>query len=360
MLQSSTLTGSDVVLIFDDKSMFSFANNSSIDLSGRQSGPFAGFVIATTRKSNVTLVGLAGAALVLLSVSAGACGSDDGNAVPGAGTSGGTGDGGGASGGEGGSGTDGGVKNTDGGNARGDGGPAVAANSVNLGSAASFVILAKSGITNVPTSHITGNLGVSPVTETAITGFPLTRDGTGMFSTTPEVTGKIFAADYAAPVFHVRSCIGRADDLLAGKSYYIVEVESLLELVQASASAAPHLFLLDELFRGTNAVERIAAGQAVLEALLIGTSGRSHHVALAATHDGELVDLLPATYAPYHFGDQAGPDGLTFDHRLQTGPATTRNAITLLRIHGAPQSLVDRATACAATLDRQRSVTSNR
>ena len=49
MLGSSTLTGSDVVLIFDDKSKFTFEQNSSIDLSGRQSGAFAGFVIATTR-----------------------------------------------------------------------------------------------------------------------------------------------------------------------------------------------------------------------------------------------------------------------------------------------------------------------
>ena len=135
---------------------------------------------------------------MLLSLSAGACGSDDSNAVPGAGSSGSTGDGGGA-GAEGGSGTEGGVKDTDGGSARGDGGPAVAANSVNLGSAGDFVILAKSGITNVPTSMITGNLGVSPVTETAITGFPLTRDGSGVFATTPEVTGKIFAADDSAP-----------------------------------------------------------------------------------------------------------------------------------------------------------------
>ena len=135
---------------------------------------------------------------MLLASSVGACGSDDSNVVPGAGSSGGTGDGGGATA-EGGSGTDGGVKNTDGGNARGDGGPAMAANSVNLGSASDFVILAKSGITNVPTSHITGNLGVSPVTETAITGFPLTRDGSGLFSTTPEVTGKIFAANDGVP-----------------------------------------------------------------------------------------------------------------------------------------------------------------
>ena len=60
------------------------------------------------------------------------------------------------------------------------------------------------------------------------------------------------ASRFRGPVVHVRSCIGRADDLLTGRSYYIVEVESLLELVAASAGPAPHLFLLDELFRGTN------------------------------------------------------------------------------------------------------------
>ena len=71
------------------------------------------------------------------------------------------------------------------------------------------------------------------------------------------------ARAYQAPVYQVRSCLGRADDLLAGKSYYLVEVESILSLVLVSDRTEPHLFLLDELFRGTNAVERIAAGEAV-------------------------------------------------------------------------------------------------
>ena len=70
---------------------------------------------------------------------------------------------------------------------------------VNLGAAASFAILAKTGISNVPTSAITGNLGVSPAAATYITGFPLTADGTNTFSTTPQVTGKIYAANYADP-----------------------------------------------------------------------------------------------------------------------------------------------------------------
>ena len=70
---------------------------------------------------------------------------------------------------------------------------------VNLGTADNFVILAKSGISTVPTSAITGNIGVSPVTATAITGFGLTADSTNVFSTSPQVTGQVFAANYAVP-----------------------------------------------------------------------------------------------------------------------------------------------------------------
>jgi hypothetical protein len=156
---------------------------------------------------------------------------------------------------------------------------------------------------------------------------------------------------YAAPIYHPRSCIGRADDLLAGKSYYLVEVESVLALVKASERPEPHLFIFDELFRGTNAVERIAAAEAVLRTL-IGNGRR--HVVLAATHDGELVELLREVYAVYHLGDAVGPNGLIFDYHLTPGPATSRNAIALLRLSGAPEPLVRQAIERAALLDHQR------
>jgi MutS domain V len=165
------------------------------------------------------------------------------------------------------------------------------------------------------------------------------------------------AREYRAPFFQVRSCIGRADDLVAGKSYYIAEVDALLELVRASDDRMPHLFLLDELFRGTNAVERIAAGQAVLQELLGPLGAAKPHVVLAATHDRELVDLTSTRFDAYHFGDSIGPEGLIFDHRLRPGPATTRNAIALLRLHGAPETLLTQAAATAEMLDRQRGVT---
>jgi hypothetical protein len=70
---------------------------------------------------------------------------------------------------------------------------------VNLGSAGNFVILGKTGISTVPPSNITGDMGVSPITATAITGFALSMDPSTTFSTSAQVTGKIYAADYGLP-----------------------------------------------------------------------------------------------------------------------------------------------------------------
>lgn len=70
---------------------------------------------------------------------------------------------------------------------------------VNLGTAGNYVILAKSAISTTGVTAVTGDLGLSPAAASGITGFSLVLDGTGTFSTSPEVTGKVFAADYAVP-----------------------------------------------------------------------------------------------------------------------------------------------------------------
>jgi hypothetical protein len=221
-----------------------------------------------------------------------------------------------------------------------------------------------------PGSPVAMMEAVHPLVADAVPNSVEMRPGAGMLVTGSNMSGKstllrtlgvtavmaqslhtCFASAYTAPLLVVQSCIGRADDILAGKSYYMVEVEALLGLVQASAGPMPHLFLLDEMFRGTNAVERIAAGQSVLIELV--SDGKPHMV-VAATHDNELVDLLAGLYAPFHFGDALTDDTLTFDYHLRAGRATSRNAIALLRLNGAPPALVERALASAAELDRQR------
>ena len=70
---------------------------------------------------------------------------------------------------------------------------------VSLGTAGEFVILAKSGIDTVPTSALTGDIGVSPIDSTGITGFSLVLDSTGEFSTSSQSSGNAYAADYASP-----------------------------------------------------------------------------------------------------------------------------------------------------------------
>lgn len=70
---------------------------------------------------------------------------------------------------------------------------------VNFGTAGLFEILTKSGITNIATSAVTGNMGTSPIAAAAITGFALVLDGSGQFSTSSQVTGRVYAADYAPP-----------------------------------------------------------------------------------------------------------------------------------------------------------------
>lgn len=70
---------------------------------------------------------------------------------------------------------------------------------VPLASAANYVILAKSAITNVPTSAVTGDMGLSPAAASFITGLALTLPAGGAASTSAQVTGSVFAADYAAP-----------------------------------------------------------------------------------------------------------------------------------------------------------------
>jgi hypothetical protein len=221
-----------------------------------------------------------------------------------------------------------------------------------------------------PGSTIAMTDAIHPLVAEAVPNSVEIQPSTGMLVTGSNMSGKTtllrtlglttvmaqslhtcFASAYAAPMLVVRSCIGRADDILAGKSYYLVEVEALLGLVRDSTDVMPHLFLLDEMFRGTNAVERIAAGESVLVELI---DGDKPHVVVAATHDNELVDLLKGSYAPFHFGDVLTDETLTFDYRLRLGRATSRNAIALLRLNGAPPALVERALASAAELDRQR------
>ena len=101
--------------------------------------------------------------------------------------------------------------------------------------------------------------------------------------------------------------------------------------------------------RSTPRIERIAAAEATLRQL-----ATTSHIVIAATHDIEVVALLEGVYASFHFVDRIEADRLVFEYRLVTGPSTTRNAIALLELNGAPVDLVRYARERAARLTASR------
>jgi DNA mismatch repair ATPase MutS len=153
------------------------------------------------------------------------------------------------------------------------------------------------------------------------------------------------ATAYRAPFCRVLTSLSLADSLPMGKSYYLVEAETMRQLLLAcDAAPGSYLLLLDELFKGTNTQERVAANKAVLAYL------QPRGWVVAATHDGELGALLRSSYVEYHFCETVTADDWYFDYRLKAGPLTTRNAIRLLaRLHYPAQVIAD-AQALSTTL----------
>jgi hypothetical protein len=137
----------------------------------------------------------------------------------------------------------------------------------------------------------------------------------------------------------VRASIRRSDRLEDGQSYYFAELERLLGFLQAEERL--HLFLIDEIFRGTNTVERLAAATAVLHRL-----GRGH-LFLVTSHDLELEALLADTCDLFHFSEEIREGHCGFSYRIQTGPARSRNAIRLLELSGYPAEVVQEARLLA-------------
>jgi hypothetical protein len=81
-----------------------------------------------------------------------------------------------------------------------------------LGDAENYAILAKTGISTVPNSIIKGNIAVSPIAATAMTGFGLSLDSSGRFSTSTQVQGKAFAASYSPPIpAHLTTAVGNME-----------------------------------------------------------------------------------------------------------------------------------------------------
>lgn len=137
---------------------------------------------------------------------------------------------------------------------------------------------------------------------------------------------------------YVMTSMANADDVLSGDSYFMSELKSIRRLFNTYQCNKIYCFI-DEIFKGTNTTERIAASESVLSYL----DNQKAYQVIAATHDVELSILLENTYNNYHFNESIQENSIFFDYKIKPGKANTRNAIELLRITQFPIDIYQRA-----------------
>lgn len=175
----------------------------------------------------------------------------------------------------------------------------------------------------VPNSHVIGN-------KILITGS--NASGKSTFARTLAVNtilGQLFntclARQYAFRPCEVYTSMNLKDDITTGDSFYVAEVKSLKRLLEVAAAPGYPMLFMDEIFKGTNMVERIAAASVILKRF-----ADADCFLCLATHDVELSRILGARYQNYHFREVVTQDDISFDYTLREGVTTGSNAIKML------------------------------
>jgi hypothetical protein len=145
----------------------------------------------------------------------------------------------------------------------------------------------------------------------------------------------VVAAQFRAHPFRLHTCIRIADSVTDGFSYFYAEVKCLKRLLEElkAENALPLLYLIDEIFRGTNNRERLLGSRAYIQVLL-----SERGIGLVATHDLELAALAEKRpqVQNYHFRDDVAAGKLVFDYKIRPGACSTTNALKIMEMEGLP------------------------
>jgi MutS domain V len=140
---------------------------------------------------------------------------------------------------------------------------------------------------------------------------------------------------YSSSMFTVFSVINVSDNIMKNKSYYMEEINAIGNLIDASQRERDCLFILDELFKGTNTFDRMAASKSVLSFL-----SEPPNIVFISTHDVDLADYLKEKFDLYCFEDAIEGNELIFNFKLRNGRPSKSNAIKLLQISNFPDRII--------------------
>ncbi|MEO6522608.1 MAG: hypothetical protein ABIN91_13070 [Mucilaginibacter sp.] len=151
---------------------------------------------------------------------------------------------------------------------------------------------------------------------------------------------------YEAPLLQLFTSIRVSDDIEEHKSYFQAEAISVLNIMQQSQlQPLKSLVIIDEIFRGTNTIERVAAAKAILSYFTA-----NKNFVFVSTHDLELAELLGDEYAVYCFEEQVADTRLVFDYKIKPGILKNKNAIAIMAGLGYPETVIDDAYAMSERL----------
>jgi hypothetical protein len=161
---------------------------------------------------------------------------------------------------------------------------------------------------------------------------------------------RAFAGSFAMKRGQIITSMAIRDNIYKGDSYFVAEIKSLKRMIEACREGNVVYLFIDEILKGTNTVERIAASHSLLEWF-----EKKGGLVISATHDIELTELLSGIMKNIHFRETVTDDEILFDYKLKDGPTRTTNAINLLHYYDFPDEIVEPARMRAERFLRKRS-----
>lgn len=143
------------------------------------------------------------------------------------------------------------------------------------------------------------------------------------------------AQEMILPYAKVITSMAVRDDLMSGESYYIKEIKYLKRIIENLSEERLIICVIDEILRGTNTEERIAASASILKFL-----HNKNCIAIVASHDIELTEILDNVYDNYYFTEQMEEKDISFDYKIYRGVSNSKNAIRLLKYVGFPEEII--------------------
>jgi ABC-type multidrug transport system fused ATPase/permease subunit len=147
--------------------------------------------------------------------------------------------------------------------------------------------------------------------------------------------GSVNADKLVLSIFRLNCCIKVSDSVIDGISYFYAEVKRLKSiLLELNKHGVPSvLFLIDEIFKGTNNIERLQGSRSYIKGAV-----KLNGTGLVSTHDLELSRLEEeiGTVKNLHFREDVVEGRMVFDYKLHPGPSPTTNALKIMKNEGLP------------------------